>query len=53
VEFSVNLKDWAVNADASESVTSLDPAVERVTITDSSPVPTWSRRFVRVRVNTP
>ncbi|MBC8010665.1 MAG: fibronectin type III domain-containing protein [Burkholderiales bacterium] len=51
VQFSndVGIADpWAVNASASESVTSLDATFERVTLTDS--IVTTTKRFVRVRV---
>ena len=42
---------WAVNASATESVTSIDTSFERVTVTDSVSHP--AGRFVRVRVTSP
>jgi putative alpha-1,2-mannosidase len=50
VEFSSTLAadSWAENPSATESVTSLNPTFERVTVTDSLASP--ARRFVRVRV---
>ncbi len=51
VEFSDALASWAVNASATESVTSIDTAFERVTVTDS--VASQPKRFARVRVSTP
>ncbi len=49
VEFSDALATWAVNASATESVTSIDTTFERVTVTDSFASP--AKRFVRVRVS--
>jgi hypothetical protein len=50
VEFSSALEanNWAVNASATEVVTSVDAIYERVTVTDS--VTSGPRRFVRVKV---
>ena len=51
VEFSDALATWAVNPSATESVTSLDATLERVTVTDSVVGP--AKRFTRVKVTTP
>ncbi len=53
VEFSSSLEanSWAVNAAATETVTSLDDTWERILVTDSTSV--TPRRFVRVRVERP
>lgn len=52
VEFSDALASaWAPNPAATESVTSLDATLERVTVTDS--VATPSARFARVKVSVP
>lgn len=48
VEFSDALNGWAVNGSATESVSSIDPTFERVTVTDS--VANSSKRFARSRV---
>ncbi|MBC8011516.1 MAG: fibronectin type III domain-containing protein, partial [Burkholderiales bacterium] len=50
VEFTDDLSSnsWAANPSATESVTSLDAAFERVLVTDSPALP--ARRFVRVRI---
>lgn len=50
VEFSDTLGTWSVNTSATESVTSIDAAFERVTVTDSLGSP--NKRFVRVSVTT-
>lgn len=53
VQFSNDLgiaDPWVVNASATESVTSIDAAFERVTVTDSAAA---TRRFARVRVTVP
>jgi hypothetical protein len=50
LEFSSNLTDWTVNPGATELVAAVDTALERVTATDSLPVATWGKRFVRLRV---
>lgn len=50
VEFSDALATWAVNEDATATVTDLGTTFERVTVTDSVSAPT--KRFVRVRVTT-
>ena len=48
VEFSDDLVAWGINALAIESVTSIDSAIERVTVKDS--MVSSDKRFVRVRV---
>ncbi len=50
VEFSDDLATWATDSSASEMVTSVDHAIERVVVsTDTAPFPT--KRFVRVKVS--
>ncbi len=51
VEFSDALATWEVNGSASERVITIDGSFERVTVSDSTAVPT--KRFARVRINTP
>jgi PKD repeat protein len=49
VEFSDTLENWAVNPSATESTTSINTTIERVTVTDSSASST--KRFVRIKVS--
>jgi autotransporter-associated beta strand protein len=52
VEFSNDLSagSWATNPSATESATSLDASLERVTVTDST---LFTKRFARVKVTAP
>ncbi len=49
VEFSEDLINWSVNNAATEAITNIDSALERVLVTDSDTTPV--KRFVRVRIN--
>ena len=50
VEFSDALAMWAVNGDATATVTDLGATFERVTVTDSTQNPTPAKRFARIRI---